>query len=82
VINLSLIDDSSLIKYFDFRYYAPILTINIFTTYIFNYALLFYLIVFIILIISAKFFKEHIGELWCFFSSYIPIIICCFTYFI
>ena len=68
--------------YFDFRYYAPMFTINIFTLYTLKYALLVFFIAFITLIISARFFKEHIGELWCFFAAYIPIIICCLTYFI
>ena len=69
-------------NYFNFSYYAPMFTINIFTLYTLNYALLFFFIGFIILIISAGFFKEHVGELWCFFAAYIPIIICCLTYFI
>ena len=70
------------LDYFDFRFYAPMFTINIFTLYTFKYALLSFLIGFVILIISANFFKKHIGELWCFFGAYIPIIICCLTYFI
>lgn len=70
------------LTYFDFRFYALIFTINIFTLYTFNYALLFFLIGFITLIVSARFFKENVGEIWCFFASYILIIICCLTYFI
>jgi len=70
------------LDYFYFKFYAPMFTINIFTLYTINYALLFFFIGFISLIILNNFFKKHIGELWCFFCSYIPIIICCLTYFI
>lgn len=66
--------------YFSFYFYSLIFTINIFAFILFKYALMIFLFIFGTLYVSSVYFKEHIGEFWCFFTAYIPILICVFTY--
>ena len=62
------------INYFNPYFYLVLLAINIF--YLFNktYASILFVITYFFLIISAKYFNYNIGELWCFFGSFIPFI--------
>jgi hypothetical protein len=62
------------LKYSSPTFYLILLAINIFYLSKFNYSLLFFVITYIFLYISAKYFYYSSGELWCFFGSFIPII--------
>ena len=63
------------IKYVIPHFYLILLPINILYLSNFNYSLFVFIITYFFLIISASYFKYNIGELWCFFGSFIPIII-------
>ena len=67
------------IKYFNSYFYVILLAINIFYLFDFNYALFVFIITYICLIFSARYFSYNVGELWCFFASFIPFFI--FLYF-
>jgi hypothetical protein len=68
--------------YFSFYFYSLIFTINIFTFILFKYALIIFLFIFGTLYASAIYFKEHIGEFWCFLVAYVPVLVCVCTYLI
>ena len=63
------------LKYSSPNFYLILLAINIFYLSKFNYSLLFFIITYIFLCISAKYFYYNSGELWCFFGSFIPLIL-------
>ena len=63
------------IEYFSCYFYEILLAINIFYIFYFNYALLVFLVTYFFLYISTAYFKYNIGEFWCFFGSFIPLII-------
>lgn len=62
------------IKYINLTsyFYLIMLAINMFYLTKFNYSLLFFLITYLFFYLSVKFFSYNIGELWCFFGSFIP----------
>jgi hypothetical protein len=62
------------IKYSSPNFYLILFAINIFYLFNFNYALVVFLITYFFLYISANYFAYNIGELWCFFGSFIPLI--------
>jgi hypothetical protein len=62
------------IKYFNSLFYLILLAINIFYLFNFKFALVFFLITYFFLFISVKYFYYNAGELWCFFGSFIPLI--------
>lgn len=63
------------IKYSSRYLYLIFLAINIFYLTDFWYSLYVFLITYFFLILSVKFFKYNVGELWCFFGSFIPLIL-------
>ena len=62
------------IKYANPFFYLILFAINIFYLFNFNYALVLFLITYFFLFISYKYFYYSAGELWCFFGSFIPLI--------
>lgn len=62
------------IKYQRPIYYLCLLAINIFYIFPFKYALLIFSITYFFLFLSHKYFYYNTGELWCFFGSFIPLI--------
>lgn len=63
------------ISYFNSFYYLILFGINIFYLTNFRYSLILFIITYFFLVISAKYFYYNIGELWCFFGAFIPLII-------
>jgi hypothetical protein len=70
------------IDYYNPTYYLILLGINIFYLMNFKYSLIFFIITYIFLILSCLFFSYNPGELWCFFGSFIPILMFLASYFI
>lgn len=63
------------IKYSNPYFYLVLLAINIFYFFNFKYALVLFIILYFFLYISVKYFRYNAGELWCFFGSFIPLIL-------
>lgn len=63
------------LKYSYSYFYVILLAINIFYLFKIKYSILLFTINYIMLYISFKYFKYNIGELWCFFGAFIPLII-------
>ena len=55
-------------------YFNLIFAINIFYLTDFNYSLGMFIITYFFLYLSYKWFPYSIGELWCFFGSFIPVV--------
>lgn len=72
----------SWITYFNPIYYILLLPINIFYLFNFYYALYMFVITYVFLWISYKYFYYNAGELWCFFGSFIPIIMFVLSFYI
>jgi len=64
----------SWIKYYNFFFYLFVFSINIFYLFDFKYALILCSVIYLCLFISAVYFKYNVGELWCFFGAFIPLI--------
>jgi len=62
-------------KYFNGFYFLILSAVNIFYLFSFKYGLLLFIIVYFFLFISVKYFYYNAGELWCFFGSFIPLIV-------
>jgi hypothetical protein len=62
------------IKYSNSTFYLILFAINIFYLFAFKYALVLFAITYAFLYISATHFSYNIGELWCFFGSFISLI--------
>jgi hypothetical protein len=62
------------IKYANPYFYLILFAINIFYLFNFKYALILFIVTYFLLILSVKYFKYNAGELWCFFGSFIPLI--------
>jgi hypothetical protein len=62
------------LKYYNSFYYLFLLVLNIFYLFDFNYALILTIITYTFLFISEKYFYYSIGQLWCFFGAFIPLI--------
>jgi hypothetical protein len=62
------------ISYSNPVFYLILLTINIFYLFSFKYALILFGIIYFFMIISYKYFNYNVGELWCFFGAFMPII--------
>ena len=62
------------LEYANSYFYLILFAINMFYLFNFEYALTLFLITYFFLFISAKYFFYSIGELWCFFGSFIPLI--------
>lgn len=63
------------ISYFNPFYYLILLAINIFYLFNFNYALSLFIIIYFFLFISIKYFYYSLGEMWCFFGAFTPLIL-------
>jgi len=61
-------------------FYLILMGINIFYLMNFKYGLIFFIITYLFLILSVIYFSYNIGELWCFFGCFIPIIILISSY--
>ena len=70
------------IKYSNPYFYLILLAINIFYLFNFKYAFTVFIITYFFLILSVKYFYYNIGELWCFFGSFIPFILFCISFYI
>lgn len=62
------------IKYSNAQFYLILFAINIFYLFNFKYALVVFIITYFFLFISTKYFYYTAGELWCFFGSFIPLL--------
>ena len=62
------------IQYFNPYSYLILFAINIFYLFNFKYALVLFMITYFFLFLSVKYFYYNAGELWCFFGSFIPLI--------
>lgn len=72
----------SWIKYYNPVFYLILFAINIFYLVDFNYALLLFSITYFFLFLSYWYFNRHVGELWCFFGAFIPLILFILTFFL
>lgn len=70
------------INYSNPIFYIILFALNIFYLTNFNYSLMVFIITYFFLILSFYFFRYNIGELWCFFGAFIPIILLFGSYFI
>ncbi len=70
------------INYSNPLFYLILFAINIFYLFQFKYALLFFLITYIFLLLSVLLFKYNPSELWCFFGSGIPAIMFILSFYI
>jgi hypothetical protein len=55
-------------------FYLFMLAVNIFYLFDIKYALVLFGIVYSFLALSVKYFNYNVGELWCFFGSFVPFI--------
>ena len=62
------------IKHTTPMYYLILLAVNIFYLFDFKYAVVLFTITYAFLLLSVKYFYYNTGELWCFFGSFIPLI--------
>ena len=70
------------IKYSNSYFYLILFAINIFYLTDFKYSLFLFSVVYFFLYLSVKYFLYNAGELWCFFGSFIPIIMMAISYLI
>lgn len=70
------------IKYTIPSFYLIILAVNIFYLFNFKYALVEFLVTYLFFYISVKYFFYNAGEIWCFFGSFIPLIMFLISFFI
>ena len=75
-------------KWYDIKYYyidifyLILLFLNIFYLFNFKYALILFIIIYFFLLLSYKLFYYHIGELWCFYGCFIPLLFLPITFII
>jgi hypothetical protein len=62
------------LKYYNIFFYLFVFSVNIFYLFDFKYALILFSLIYLFLFISAIYFKYNVGELWCFFGAFIPLI--------
>jgi len=63
------------IKYSNPWLYLILFAVNIFYLFDFKYALILFTVTYFFLFLSVKYFYYNASELWCFFGSFIPLII-------
>lgn len=63
------------LKYKNAFLYLALLAVNIFFATKFKYSIILFSITYMTLILSKIYFSYHVGEMWCFFGAFIPIII-------
>jgi hypothetical protein len=62
------------LKYANPYYYLILFAVNIFYLTDFKYSLGMFIITYFFLYLSYKWFPYNMGELWCFFGSFIPVV--------
>lgn len=62
------------IRYFYPSIYSFVLAVNIFYLFPLKYSILLFGFTYLFLLVSMVYFKYHVGELWCFFGAFIPVI--------
>ena len=72
----------SWLPYFNSKLYVIMLALNMFYLTNFKYSLSVFLITYLFLYLSWKYFSYNVGELWCFFGSAIPPIMIILTYYL
>jgi hypothetical protein len=70
------------IKYASPWFYVLLFAVNIFYMFNFKYALVLFTVTYFLLILSVKYFEYNVGELWCFFGSFIPLIMFVLSFYI
>jgi hypothetical protein len=70
------------IKYSNPSFYLILFALNMFYLFNFKYALVFFVVTYFFLFISVKYFYYNSGELWCFFGSFIPLIMYFLSFYI
>lgn len=70
------------IKYYNPYIYSILFGINIFYLFNINYAIILSSLTFFLLYLSHTLFKYTVGELWCFFGSFMPLIMYFLSYYI
>jgi hypothetical protein len=70
------------IKYSSPSFYLLVFAINIFYLFNFKYALVSFVVTYFFLFISTKYFYYNASELWCFFGSFIPLIMYFLSFYI
>jgi hypothetical protein len=70
------------IKYSSPTFYLILFALNMFYLFNFKYALVFFVITYFFLFISVKYLYYNAGELWCFFGSFIPLIMFFLSFYI
>lgn len=66
-------------KYFNSNYYLLVLTINMFYLTNFNYSMVWFVVSYLLAFLSYTYFNYNVGELWCFFGAFEPVIILLIT---
>ena len=84
---VSGVDKNSHIKwpwvpYFNSKLYVIMLALNMFYLTNFKYSFAVFLITYLCLYLSWKYFSYNVGELWCFFATIIPSIMIILTYYL
>ena len=72
----------SWLPYFNSKFYVIMLALNMFYLTNFKYSLSVFLITYLFLYLSWKYFSYNVGELWCFFATIIPSIMIILTYYL
>jgi hypothetical protein len=70
------------LKYAHPYFYLILFAINIFYLFDFKYALTLFTIVYLFFFLSVRFFYYHVGEMWCFFGSFTPLILYFLSFYI
>ena len=68
------------LKYYSPIFYLIVFALNIFYLTNFTYSLVGFLMIYLLLYLSVKYFSYNPGELWCFFGSFIPIFLIIASY--
>lgn len=70
------------LKYYNPYFYLILFAINICYLFNINYAIILTSLTYFLLYLSRKYFKYNIGELWCFFGSFMSLIMYYLSYYI
>ena len=70
------------VPYFNSKLYVIMLALNMLYLTNFKYSFSVFLITYLFLYLSCKYFSYNVGELWCFFGSAIPSIMIILTYYL
>jgi len=70
------------LKHYNPYYFIILFAINIFYLFNINYAIVLSALTFFSLYASNKLFKYNVGEMWCFFGSFIPLLMFISSYYV